>query len=150
MKPGLPDGIFFKPKIPIWQSFGGPWNGKGWYILRPVGIYYVHLVHFIAIWKFSGNLVYFTSFWYFVSRKIWQPCTKLVTRKLSISSRLFNYVLPIESRVDISFGENNAQKFAQKFAQIRLKICLKNRQKFCPLISTKIRKKIRPTTVVPK
>jgi hypothetical protein len=23
----------FKPKIPIWVKFGGPWNGKGWYIL---------------------------------------------------------------------------------------------------------------------
>jgi hypothetical protein len=24
---------FFKPKIPIWVNFGGPWNIKGWYIL---------------------------------------------------------------------------------------------------------------------
>jgi hypothetical protein len=26
---GLPDGIFFKPKIQIWVNFGGPLNGKG-------------------------------------------------------------------------------------------------------------------------
>jgi hypothetical protein len=23
---GLPDGFVFKPKIPIWVNFGGPWN----------------------------------------------------------------------------------------------------------------------------
>jgi hypothetical protein len=28
----------FKPKISIWVIFGGPWNGKGWYILLPFGI----------------------------------------------------------------------------------------------------------------
>jgi hypothetical protein len=27
----------FKPKIPIWVNFGGPWNGKCWYILWPFG-----------------------------------------------------------------------------------------------------------------
>jgi hypothetical protein len=25
--------FIFKPKIPIWDNFGGPWNGKCWYIL---------------------------------------------------------------------------------------------------------------------
>jgi hypothetical protein len=28
----------FKPKIPIWVNFGGPWNGKGWYIQWLFGI----------------------------------------------------------------------------------------------------------------
>jgi hypothetical protein len=23
----------FRPKIPLWVNPGGPWNGKGWYIL---------------------------------------------------------------------------------------------------------------------
>jgi hypothetical protein len=36
----------FKPKFPIWVNFGGPWNGKGWYVIRPFGIYYGHLVYF--------------------------------------------------------------------------------------------------------
>jgi hypothetical protein len=27
--------VYFKPKIPIWGYFGGPWNGKCWCILRP-------------------------------------------------------------------------------------------------------------------
>jgi hypothetical protein len=41
----------FKPKIPILVNFGGPWNGKGWYIVRsfetilqPFGIYYGNMV----------------------------------------------------------------------------------------------------------
>jgi hypothetical protein len=47
---GLPDVIhIFKPKIPIWKNFGGPWNGKGWHILLPFGIYYDHVVYFMAI-----------------------------------------------------------------------------------------------------
>jgi hypothetical protein len=25
--------FIFEPKIPIWVDFGGPWNGKCWYIL---------------------------------------------------------------------------------------------------------------------
>jgi hypothetical protein len=36
----------FKPKIPIWVNFGGPWNRKDLYILWPFGIYYGHLVYF--------------------------------------------------------------------------------------------------------
>jgi hypothetical protein len=42
-------------------------------ILWPFGIHYWHLVHFMATWKFSVNLVYFPKFWYIVSRRIWQP-----------------------------------------------------------------------------
>jgi hypothetical protein len=38
-------------------------------ILRPFGIFYGRLV-------ISGNLVYFSPFWYIVSRKIWQPWSK--------------------------------------------------------------------------
>jgi hypothetical protein len=30
---GLPDGIFFNPKITILVTFGGPLNEKVWYIL---------------------------------------------------------------------------------------------------------------------
>jgi hypothetical protein len=40
----------FKPKIPIWENFRGPWNAKGWYILWKFGIYYGNLVHFMAMW----------------------------------------------------------------------------------------------------
>jgi hypothetical protein len=59
---GLPDGVCICiPKIPIWVNFGGPWNGKCWYILWP-------LAYFVTIWcilpnfgifyqEKSGNLV---------------------------------------------------------------------------------------------
>jgi hypothetical protein len=48
--------------------------------MEDVGIFYRHLVHFTVfcyiLWTFGiihGNLVYFSPFWYFVQRKIWQP-----------------------------------------------------------------------------
>jgi hypothetical protein len=50
----------FKPKISIWVKFGGPWNRKGWYVLRPFGILDGQLVYFMAI--------YFMAIWY-----IWWP-----------------------------------------------------------------------------
>jgi hypothetical protein len=46
LRTGLPDGLFFRPKIPVWVNFGGPWSGKYWYILRPYGIFYGHLLQF--------------------------------------------------------------------------------------------------------
>jgi hypothetical protein len=63
----------FKPKIPFRVNFGGPWNAKVWYNLLTFGIYYGHLVYVMIIRKFSGYLVYFSPFWYIVSRNIWQP-----------------------------------------------------------------------------
>jgi ABC-type spermidine/putrescine transport system permease subunit II len=46
--------------------------------------YYDHLVYFTAIGNtlgqfgiFFGHLVYFSPFWYFVPRKIWQPLSAL-------------------------------------------------------------------------
>jgi hypothetical protein len=48
-----------------------------------LGTFYGHLVYFKAIanisWPFGifcGHLVYFSPFWYFVLRKIWQPCSE--------------------------------------------------------------------------
>jgi hypothetical protein len=48
--------------------------------MEDVGIFYGHLVHFTVfcyiIWTFGKvrrNLVYFSLFWYFVPRQIWQP-----------------------------------------------------------------------------
>jgi hypothetical protein len=56
----------------IWVNLGGPWNGKGWYILLPLGIpiyrpfgkYYGHLVIYIVV------ICIVSPFWYIVSRKI--------------------------------------------------------------------------------
>jgi hypothetical protein len=55
----LPDGLSFKPKIPIGVNFGRPLIGKCWYILKPFEIFcmqtcaicYDHLVHFVLILK---------------------------------------------------------------------------------------------------
>jgi hypothetical protein len=45
----LPDGTV-SSKIPIWVNFGGSYNGRCWYIVWPLGIFYSHLVYFVAIW----------------------------------------------------------------------------------------------------
>jgi hypothetical protein len=42
--PGLPDGLFSNLKSQIWVNFGGPLNGKCFYISWPFGIFYGHLV----------------------------------------------------------------------------------------------------------
>jgi hypothetical protein len=62
---GLPDGTRnLKPKFPVWINFGGSCNG----------IFYGHLVHFTAIWYILWSFSIFSTFWYVVPRKIWQPC----------------------------------------------------------------------------
>jgi hypothetical protein len=63
-RPGLPEGILSNQKILIRVKLGGTCNGRHtyfMYILLPFGL-------------FCGQLVYFSSFWYVVLRKIWQPC----------------------------------------------------------------------------
>jgi hypothetical protein len=64
---GLPDGIcIFKTKTPIWVNFGVSCNERYLDILLPFGLFYCHLVYFIAIWNillpfgiFYGRLVHF-------------------------------------------------------------------------------------------
>jgi hypothetical protein len=48
-----------------------------WYILWPFGIFYGHLVYFMAIWYLHFMVIwyFFPKFWNAVSRKFWQPCT---------------------------------------------------------------------------
>jgi hypothetical protein len=64
--------FIFKPKIPIWVNFGGPYIGKCLYILWPFGIFYGHLGYF---YDHSVHFVFhcyiFTGFG---KEKIWQPC----------------------------------------------------------------------------
>jgi hypothetical protein len=59
--------------------------------MEDVGIFYGHLVHFMVfcytLWTFGtvrGNMLYIFPFWYFVPRKIWQPCFKLYFRASEI------------------------------------------------------------------
>jgi hypothetical protein len=64
---------FFKPKIQIWVMFGRSGNRLVFIniILSNVGT-----AKCCILWPFgtiSGQLVYFSPFWYVVQRKIWQP-----------------------------------------------------------------------------
>jgi hypothetical protein len=60
---------FQTKKSQIWVNFGGPLNGKCWYILRPFGIVCCHLL-------------YFSQFWMLGPRKICQPCSKATNKNL--------------------------------------------------------------------
>jgi hypothetical protein len=91
--------VIFKPKIPIWVSFGVSCNGKCWYIICPFGlftaiwsiihtairyilwsfgVFYGHKVYFwpfgivLVIWYISWPFGIFVTFWFVVPRKIWQ------------------------------------------------------------------------------
>jgi hypothetical protein len=73
LETGLPDGVFSNKKSRFGYIFGG-------LAKKNLGIFYDHLVHFTAIenilWPFGifcGHSVYFSPFWYFVPRIIWQP-----------------------------------------------------------------------------
>jgi hypothetical protein len=54
--------IFSIQKLPIWVNF------------EDVGTLYGHLVYFTAIWYIIWPFGIFFMCWYFVPRKIWQPC----------------------------------------------------------------------------
>jgi hypothetical protein len=66
--------VCFQTKNPNFGKFWRVW------LCKILGIFYDHLVYFMAIWNilwpfgiFCGNLVYWSPFWYFGPRKIWQP-----------------------------------------------------------------------------
>jgi hypothetical protein len=59
----------FRPKIVIWINFGGPCNGRCYYILLVYGL----LIHFMTIWYVLWQIGVFSPCWYIVPRKIWQP-----------------------------------------------------------------------------
>jgi hypothetical protein len=52
--------VSFQTKIPIWVNFGWLYIGKCWYILWPFGIFYRHLVYFMAIWFILGSFGIFS------------------------------------------------------------------------------------------
>jgi hypothetical protein len=59
----LPDGLFSNQKSQIWVIFGGPLNGKSWYILGPFGIFKSLLVYFMDIWYSLWSFVIFFPIW---------------------------------------------------------------------------------------
>jgi hypothetical protein len=48
--------VYFQTKKNNWVNFGGPWNGKVWYILWPFGIYTFcgHLMIWLDIFSHFG------------------------------------------------------------------------------------------------
>jgi hypothetical protein len=54
------------------NSFGTFLEGLA---MEDVGIFYGHLIYFLAIWYIVWL---FGLFWYIVPRKIWQPCLRNV------------------------------------------------------------------------
>jgi hypothetical protein len=81
----------FKPKIKIWIKFRGPWRGKCCHILWPFGIFYCHLVYFIAVWCSLWSFgIYFGMY---VPRKIWQPCGR-ASKKLTTNLHSRQIFLP--------------------------------------------------------
>jgi hypothetical protein len=76
-------------------NFGKFWRVLQWKML--VYMYNGGLVHFTVFcyisWTFGivrGNLVYFSTFWYFVPRKIWQPWLA-DSRSQSYNFRIYNW-----------------------------------------------------------
>jgi hypothetical protein len=61
--PGLPDGLFSNQKSQIWVNFGGPFNGKSWYVLWPFVIFYGHCVYFTAFWSSLWSFGIFFPIW---------------------------------------------------------------------------------------
>jgi hypothetical protein len=58
----------------------------------------------VAFWQFSGNLLYFSQFWFIVSIKIWQPCLKFW---FIVSIKIWQ---PCLKRLLVVDGQQNAQQ----------------------------------------
>jgi hypothetical protein len=64
----------FKPEIPMWVNFLGPYlDWKMLIYLMVILIFYEHLGYFMTIWYILCTFGNFFRFWYHVRRKIWQP-----------------------------------------------------------------------------
>jgi hypothetical protein len=81
--------VYFHTKNPNLGNFWGSWNGTLWSVLWPLGIFYGHLVYFIAIWyslwyiipvlvldqEKSGNPGFNETF-QSIRPSLWNPCTQ--------------------------------------------------------------------------
>jgi hypothetical protein len=59
--------------MPIWINFVGSCDGRCRYILWTFGLFYGHLVYFVAIWY---NVWLFGKFWYVVPIKSGNPALR--------------------------------------------------------------------------
>jgi hypothetical protein len=90
--------------------------------MEDVGIFYVHLVNFLANWHFWWQfgtfchlLVHFYPFWYLVPRKIWQPCLSLGFSESLVFCRKCRRFLarappaaPVSFKVPLLLGESTS------------------------------------------
>jgi hypothetical protein len=92
---GLPDGIFFKPKIPIWVKFGMSSKGRYWYNLWVFWVYFTAIWY--NLWKFDkvyGHLVYFPRFGVLYQEKSGNPgLAEAATVFTRLNSRLAGTIL---------------------------------------------------------
>jgi hypothetical protein len=59
----------FKPKIPFWVNFGRSCNGRCWYFLRPLCLFYGQIVYFMAIWYIMWSFGIFFPVWVYCTEK---------------------------------------------------------------------------------
>jgi hypothetical protein len=69
VEPRVARWYIFTPKIPVWVNFGRSCNGRCYYILWPLDIFYGQLVNFMTIWY-----VHCVVLWYIYSVLV--CCTK--------------------------------------------------------------------------
>jgi hypothetical protein len=115
--------LVFKPKIPIWVNFGGPYLDWTmliyfmaiWPIVRIFVIFYGHLEYFKDIWDilwpfgtFWDHLVHLIWFWCHVPRKIWQPWLPtfflLISRPFSSISKASGPVTALSAQLKSFFS----------------------------------------------
>jgi hypothetical protein len=80
--------VYFKPNIPIWVNFGGPWNGKCWYILWPFGINNNHLVYLRPFGSLEVNWYIFPCFGILFQEKSGNPGWKQGFFPMALSAGL--------------------------------------------------------------
>jgi hypothetical protein len=69
------------------QYFGGPWVGKCWYILWPIGIFNVNLVHFMTFGIICDQYIHFSRFGMLKQEKSGNPASGVHFLKRTNASR---------------------------------------------------------------
>jgi hypothetical protein len=75
--------VCFQTKIQIWVNFGGPFNGRCWYILWTLGPFYGLSLYFMDIGIVRVNVVYiFYRFGILYEEKSGNPVLKSILTKV--------------------------------------------------------------------
>jgi hypothetical protein len=105
----------FKPKIPIWVSFGGSCYAKYWYILWPFGLVYGHWKYFMAIWYILWKLGIFSPvFGILDQEKSGNPVSSHLRGtcgglhiEVQVMTKLWPIVFTIQLDYDLGRGHNS-------------------------------------------